>query len=40
MQVNDNWFAVAPNLYWPLIAVEKFAFLADIKTWEASRKPA
>lgn len=31
MQVNDNWFAVAPNLYWPLIAVEKFAFLADIQ---------
>lgn len=31
MQVNENWFAIAPNLYWPLPMVEPFAFLADVQ---------
>lgn len=31
MRVNDNWYAVAPNLYWPLDMVEPFSFLADIQ---------
>lgn len=30
MQVNENFFAVAPNLIWPLPMVEEFGFLADI----------
>ncbi len=30
MQVNNNFFAVAPNLIWPLEMVEPFGFLADI----------
>lgn len=30
MQVNSNFFAVAPNLIWPLEMVEPFGFLADI----------
>ena len=31
MRVNDNWFAVAPNLHWPLSMVETFGFLADVE---------
>ncbi|MBK8492772.1 MAG: T9SS type A sorting domain-containing protein [Saprospirales bacterium] len=31
MRVNDNWYAVAPNLFWPLDMVETFSFLADIQ---------
>jgi hypothetical protein len=30
MQVNTDFFAVAPNLIWPLEMVEPFGFLADI----------
>lgn len=31
MRVNANWYAVAPNLVWPLSMVEPFSFLADIE---------
>ena len=31
MQVNSNFYAVAPNVQWPLSMVETFGFLADIQ---------
>jgi hypothetical protein len=31
MRVNDNFYAVAPNLFWPLEMVETFGFLADVE---------
>jgi len=31
MRVNTNWYAVAPNYFWPLSMVEPFSFMADIE---------
>ena len=31
LRVNSNFYAVAPNLYWPLSQAEEFGFLADIQ---------
>jgi hypothetical protein len=31
MQVNTNWYAIAPNFRTPLSQVEEFSFLADIQ---------
>jgi hypothetical protein len=31
MQVNSNFYAVAPNVFWPLNQASQFGFLADIQ---------
>jgi hypothetical protein len=31
MQVNSNFYAVAPNVFWPLSQASQFGFLADIQ---------